>query len=692
MAFNRGDLFKMNRRLPPAPIITSPDSGSVEEGEQLSFVLTCNQTVTWSIVGGADQSSFEVSGSTLRWTGNGTKAYVPGGANTYEVVVQALNATTLRYTTQTITICVDETPVTQFSSVTLRVGYLTRASSGSVPLDNPGTGVLNSGTVTSWSLVRTSGDSGVWPTPITSGRTPAPSRALTSADGGTSAVYEIWADTGSGLANTTRTLTISVQSAAESAGAFTVSAKNDIDSTASTGLRNASVIGTVGGKRIEVQRGSDAAWANSNFGTSAGNADIMRVRGFKTHTGVCTITNSDDAHPARVGRIYLEDSINFRITGLTLCYGLTQWPENGVSASTQSSRQSVVAVYLTNSSGPVSGIEIDSNTFGAPTGYDDNSQWISGIDVRGSTYPNWISDINVHDNTFTKVRQGVSGGAWTSVSISTNSIITFCGDAISPLTSNGGTDITVEYNYIAAPMTLPTSTGTHPDFIQVGSTNCLNDAERIKIRYNICNTNGGEKTAQGPFFNDIGYWGSTSGGHPAGDLLSNGQYLTGYQCVDCEAHNNIYIGGFTNGLTLDYGTGWLVYNNTLVRGAMVEIADQTSFGDPIVRPTVLTNTVTSAAVTSAGTYAGNVSHSTISSGSGMTLTDNINMGASPGGGVAHEAALYAFLDVYVQDSSDIADEAGVLAGYRAKVGGPLDLGGGKYAGALNPDGTWADAR
>ena len=58
MAFNRGDLFKMNRRLPPAPIITSPDSGSIEEGEQLSFALTCNQTVTWSVVGGADQSSF----------------------------------------------------------------------------------------------------------------------------------------------------------------------------------------------------------------------------------------------------------------------------------------------------------------------------------------------------------------------------------------------------------------------------------------------------------------------------------------------------------------------------------------------------------------------------------------------------------------------------------------------------------
>jgi len=691
MVFTAANLFRITRRLPPAPIITSPDNGSIEEGQHLAFALTSSQTVTWSIVGGVDQSSFEISGSTLRWASDGTKDYNAGGNNTYVVTVQALNASTSQSAQQIVSISVDEIPVTQFTSVTLRVGYLTRASSGSVPLDHPGTGVLNSGSVSSWSLVRSSGDSSVWPTPVVSGRTPAPSRALTIADGGTTAVYEIWADTGSGLADTGRTLTISVQSAVETAGAFTVSAKNDIDSTSSTGLRGTSVKSTIGGKRFEVQRGSDTAWANSNFGSSAGNADIMWIRTFNTHTGTCTITNSDDDHRARVGRIYIEDSIGFRITNLQLCYGLTQWPENGVTASTQSTRQSVSAIYVTTNHGPVTDLEVDNNDFSAPVGYDDNSQWISGIDMRGSAYPDWIDNVSIHDNNFSNVRQGISGGGWQNVSISTNNIIVFCGDGLSPCTGNGAMDVTVEYNYIAAPFTLVTSPSTHPDFLQVGSTNIGHDAERIIVRYNICNTNGGEKSSQGPFFNDIGYWGSAAS-HPPGDPLSNGQYLTGYVCVDCEAHNNIYIGAYSNGLTLDYGTGWEVYNNTLVRGAMVEIADQSSFADPTIRPTVLTNLTTSAAVTSAGTYTGNVSHAAISSGSGMTLTNNLSMGGSPGGGSSGASALYSYLDTWFQNASLCNSYAEIISGYRAKESGPLALGGGKFIGALNPDGTWADAR
>src|SRR5690606_31424043 len=56
-----------------APTITNGISASVSERSQLSFGLTANETVTWSIVGGVDSSSFEISGSTLRWASNGVK-------------------------------------------------------------------------------------------------------------------------------------------------------------------------------------------------------------------------------------------------------------------------------------------------------------------------------------------------------------------------------------------------------------------------------------------------------------------------------------------------------------------------------------------------------------------------------------------------------------------------------------------
>jgi hypothetical protein len=94
-----------------APTITSANSGSVSENEVLAFALTANEAVTWSITGGADQSKFELSGSTLRWASNGTKDFEsPDDAdtnNTYVVQVTATDAAT-NATNQTITITVTD--------------------------------------------------------------------------------------------------------------------------------------------------------------------------------------------------------------------------------------------------------------------------------------------------------------------------------------------------------------------------------------------------------------------------------------------------------------------------------------------------------------------------------------------------------------------------------------------------------
>jgi hypothetical protein len=74
--------------------------------------------VTWSIVGGADQARFEISGTTLRWASNGTKDFeTPNDAdtnNTYVVTVRATDTvgnTTDKTITVTVTDVDDTAPI-----------------------------------------------------------------------------------------------------------------------------------------------------------------------------------------------------------------------------------------------------------------------------------------------------------------------------------------------------------------------------------------------------------------------------------------------------------------------------------------------------------------------------------------------------------------------------------------------------
>lgn len=78
------------------PVFTSGSSTSVIDGVQLSLSLTTSLPAAFSIVGGADQAKFEISGSTLRWAGNGTQAFASpqdaNGDNIYLVTVRARDA------------------------------------------------------------------------------------------------------------------------------------------------------------------------------------------------------------------------------------------------------------------------------------------------------------------------------------------------------------------------------------------------------------------------------------------------------------------------------------------------------------------------------------------------------------------------------------------------------------------------
>jgi hypothetical protein len=99
-----------------APTITSASAANQTELIPLSFALTAGETVTWAITGGADQTRFTISGSTLEWFGNGVQDFgVPLDSDANNTYVVQVTATDLsgNTTSQTITITVtaaDRTP------------------------------------------------------------------------------------------------------------------------------------------------------------------------------------------------------------------------------------------------------------------------------------------------------------------------------------------------------------------------------------------------------------------------------------------------------------------------------------------------------------------------------------------------------------------------------------------------------
>jgi len=93
------------------PIITNATTGTVAENATLSFTLAENSnSATWSIVGGADSAQFEISGTTLRWSLNGTRNFeAPADADTNNAYVVTVRATVGADTAdQTITITVTD--------------------------------------------------------------------------------------------------------------------------------------------------------------------------------------------------------------------------------------------------------------------------------------------------------------------------------------------------------------------------------------------------------------------------------------------------------------------------------------------------------------------------------------------------------------------------------------------------------
>lgn len=193
-----------------APTITSANTDSVAENATLSHALTANESVTWSIVGGADQTKLEISGSTLRWASNGTKDYeAPDDADTNNTYIVQVRATDLASNTtdQTITVTVTNVAATlngTLTNATLSNANLTASHSNTSqggarvgsPLQNSGKFYFE---VTLTTITGTSSGVGL----LTSAGTFANFLAGTS---NCSALYQSGGAIWSNNANTSRTL------------------------------------------------------------------------------------------------------------------------------------------------------------------------------------------------------------------------------------------------------------------------------------------------------------------------------------------------------------------------------------------------------------------------------------------------------------------------------------------------------
>jgi hypothetical protein len=559
-----------------------------------------------------------------------------------------------------------------YASTTLRVGRETRAGAGAVPLTAQALGILISGTApTTWTLTKLSG-SASWPATVTTGLTPAPVSTLTSAtDAGTQAVYDIVADG----AATGQTLTINVQPAAEAAGALTVASKAEIATTLG-GIK-----ATLGGKRIEIQVGSDASWRNAANSSSGGAADIMNFTQWNTHSGVITVTASDPARKPLIGRLMLVTSNNLRITGLSFSRAILSWPESGLTSAQHANNQNVSCFQMTRSTGlaACAFIEVDNNTFGAAVG-SNPTQWITGLNIIGALGFT-AQDLTIRNNTFTRVKGGVAIGGAERVAIRNNLFRYGCSDFIN-LGGDVNAGFLIENNQLYAPMNNPADLADHADFCQIGSTSAAADYTGLIVRYNVFDMADGDTSAQGPFVNDIAF--SSAG---TGALLTNGQKLTGFFANNCEIYNNIYVGGHVNGPALDVGTGWVVRNNTSVRAKAAGSTEPMS--DPTFRAARVVESASGTPRTSQGVSMGNIAHQIPANGSveGLTSANDLALGALPSAS-RDEPARLALLSPIFQDPGN----ADVLLAYRPVANAAAFIAAGRYRGALNPDGSWADAR
>lgn len=586
-------------------------------------------------------------------------------------------------------------------SVTVRMGYATDAGAGAMEAAKRSLGLLVSGDVAAWAFQRVSGDATAWPASVTTGLTPAPSRALTSADGGTSAVYKVVLD---GV-DTGKTYTVNVQPASETEPAKTVARQADINALAKASL---------GGKIVEFLDGCADSWTV---------ASPPSFDGFTTHTGVFKVKSSPGMAKA-IPRLRILKSARIHVDQCRIEAALpAPFTEGGWDGgSGWSNNQNVGLVTLESRDGVgCDEITVTRCIIGAPAAAADPTQWYTGIAIAGGfsgQHTNirigasatdtevWAPDYASltsggaplsQGNVIRRVKDGIAGGNFQNVIIRGNAVTYYCSNAH----FFGGEqvrDLDVWDFFVTDGFKNPSDPGDHRDALQFGSTSASADYERIRCRRGVILLGeNGDSAPQAPFFNDVVEHSPVSGGGPVqlDHPVSSTHYITGngggvpFKHVDHELSNILSSAGTPHPMTANPGN-WTVKNCTLMRPLPGAFQDQLFDGAPKFN----TLKETAASVTPGaehpctGTMDRVAAHSFVGVPI-MTKTNGFSYDQARGGplnsnSVAAHNAYYGACGFADPDSTDL------IARAYPTVNGALKLGDGSYVGCFNPDGTWAD--
>lgn len=313
---------------------------------------------------------------------------------------------------------------------TMRRGNETKLGCGGVPLAQFMVVSDGGSAITSWAYTQTSGTTGHWTLTTTSaGTSPRPSSAgVTAALNGGPYVWNVTATNADGT-SAAAVLTINI-----AANTITVATKDEISGTGATGLRYPDTLLNLGGKTVEVARGSYAAF-NGNGGTTYNTSSFSpSIQKANTHTGRFSITSEDrtPGNRSKLGRLTLGgvqrmDMFDLDFEGYLL-------PQSG-SSSNQGTAMLAVQ-YVDAGTGMCDDLTFDGLHFEAPEGTTPN-QWRSAMQILGHAVSPFEAQTNIviTNCTATRVLDGLVIATSNDITVGTADepgfdVDSFCSNAI----------------------------------------------------------------------------------------------------------------------------------------------------------------------------------------------------------------------------------------------------------------------
>lgn len=556
---------------------------------------------------------------------------------------------------------------------TMRRGALTLRDAGGVPLAQ--FMVVSGSGITSWAITPSGGTAGHWNLP-TDGTSPTPTTAGNTADlNGGPYTFAVTATNADGT-SAPATLTINI-----AADTYTISSDAQASgSSASTAIRPSRA--SLGGKVIELARGSEARWQT----------DVsLTLQGFNTHAAgtYFTVQSEDANNQTTIRRLSLVGVQRAIFQDFLREMTLPADNTNDNLQTGQTGRSINVTGTSAGSQGASGDLTFRRLIGGAASGTTTN-QWPTGISIAGSSTEK-IRGITIESCKFYRVADAISLSDVEDVTITSPVVDHFCVNAFKCF--GNFNNINVSDELYVRPCINAIAPGVHKDFGQWGSVNTSENVGNVTVlrgTYLICSPatgaltpidgtqNEGTVCAQGsPFCNDISRY-NTSG------LTMNNVTIRG-TFSDTAA---------TNAMILEAGAGWDVRFVTNARGPanFAEFPSTAGFG------TVL--------ATTSGIVQGCVFHELRAAESSPLIDfpdladDNtiMNDEVTPPA-TWTEAARVTFLSQFFQDPGRLVDYKSLTAEeilaevremYSAVEGGRLMNVNGTYRGRWFPDGTEND--